>query len=204
LSGSSGCDTEELLDRVRGGDQSAVEELFARHRLRLRRMVAARMDERVARRADPSDVVQEALSVAYQRLPEYLNHARIAFYPWVRQIAWDRLVDLHRQHIYAGKRTVCQERSMQLSGTSAIQLAERLVSSQTGPSQHMVREELRARVRAILAKLADGDHEILIMKHLEELSNSECAAILEVSVAAVKKRHLRALGRVRKLMEDEF
>jgi RNA polymerase sigma-70 factor (ECF subfamily) len=54
-----------------------------------------------------------------------------------------------------------------------------------------------------LAKLADGDREVLVLKHLEELSNSECAAVLGISVEAVKKRYVRALARVRTLMGDD-
>jgi len=84
-----------------------------------------------------------------------------------------------------------------------MQLADRLVSSKSGPTKHLLRKELRARVRALLAKLADGDRELLVLKHLEELSNSECAAVLGISVEAVKKRYLRALARVRTLMDND-
>ena len=84
-----------------------------------------------------------------------------------------------------------------------MQLAQRLASSKTGPTKHLLRRELRARVRSLLAKLADGDREVLVLKHLEELSNSECAAVLGISVEAVKKRYVRALARVRTLMGDD-
>ena len=200
---SSDLETEELLTRIRGGDRSAAEELFARHRPRLRRMIMARLDERLASRVDPSDVVQDTMAIACRKLPEYLEGARFPFYPWLRQIAWDRLVDIHRQHLHANKRTVRQEVSLGLSEASAMQLADRLASSNSGPTAHLLREELRARVRSLLARLADGDREVLVLKHLEELSNSECAAVLGISVEAVKKRYLRALGRVRALMDDE-
>ena len=56
----------------------------------------------------------------------------------------------------------------------------------------------------ILGELAELDREILILKHLEELSNSECAAVLGITVMAVKKRYLRALSRVRNLMDHEI
>ena len=164
----------------------------------------ARLDERLASRVDPSDVVQDVMTLACRRLSEYLEGARFPFYPWLRQIAWDRLVDIHRRHLHANKRTVRQEVSLELSEASAVQLAQRLVSSQTGPTKHLLRKELRARVRALLARLADGDREVLVLKHLEELSNSECAAVLGTSVEAVKKRYLRALARVRSLMDNDM
>ena len=197
-------ETQGLLARIRRGDRSAAEELFARHRPRLRRMVAARIDERLASRVDPSDVVQETLTVACRRLSEYLEGKPFPFYPWLRQIAWDRLVDVHRQHLYANKRAIRQEAPLELSEASAMQLADRLVSSKTSPTKHLLRKELLARVRSLLARLADGDREVLVLKHLEELSNAECAAVLGTTVEAVKKRYLRALARVRSLMDDDI
>jgi len=196
-------ETDELLARLRDGDRSAEGELLTRHRPRLRRMITARLDERLASRIDPSDVVQDTMIRACRKLPEYLEGPGFPFYPWLRQIAWDRLVELHRQHLQATKRTVSQEAPLQLSEASAMQLAQRLASSKTGPTKHLLRRELRARVRSLLAKLADGDREVLVLKHLEELSNSECAAVLGISVEAVKKRYVRALARVRTLMGDD-
>jgi RNA polymerase sigma-70 factor (ECF subfamily) len=167
-------------------------------------MVAARMDDRVAPRVDPSDVVQEALVVAHGRLAEYLRQADVPFYPWLRQIAWDRLVEAHRQHIHADKRSVRREVSMQLSDASAMYLAHEMATSAASPSKNLVRKELRGRIRVILGELAHLDREILVLKHLEELSNAECAAVLGITVVAVKKRYLRALSRVRNLMDRQI
>src|SRR5690242_12221431 len=66
-------DTDALLEKVSQGDHVARDQLLARHRARLRKMVALRMDRRLARRVDPSDVVQEALAEAARRLPDYLR-----------------------------------------------------------------------------------------------------------------------------------
>jgi RNA polymerase sigma-70 factor (ECF subfamily) len=166
-------------------------------------MITARLDERLASRIDPSDVVQDTMIRACRKLPEYLEGPPFPFYPWLRRIAWDRLVELHRQHLQATKRAVRQEGPLQLSEASAMQLAQRFASSKTGPTKHLLRKELRARVRSLLAKLADGDREVLVLKHLEELSNSECAAVLGISVEAVKKRYVRALVRVRTHMGND-
>jgi RNA polymerase sigma-70 factor (ECF subfamily) len=61
-------DTDELLDRTGRGDDRARDLLMARHRARLRTMIAVRMDPRFAARVDPSDIVQEALADANQLL----------------------------------------------------------------------------------------------------------------------------------------
>jgi RNA polymerase sigma-70 factor, ECF subfamily len=90
-------DTEELLDRAGTGDRAARQALLARHRGRLRQMVALRIDRRMAARVDPSDVVQEALAVAERSLSDYLKDRPLPFYPWLRQFAWERLIQLHRR-----------------------------------------------------------------------------------------------------------
>ena len=100
---------ELLLRRASEHDPTAVQELFKLHRQRLKNMVAIHLDSRLASRLDPSDVVQEALAVASKKLPAYLRDRPIEFYPWLRQITWERLVELHRKHVYAGRRSVRRE-----------------------------------------------------------------------------------------------
>ena len=197
------CDTQTLLGRMRAGDESAADQLFARYRPLLRRMVQVRMDDRLAARVDASDVVQESLLVACQRLLEYLGDAQLPFYPWLRRIAWDRLIDFHRRHIEAGRRSVSQEIPLDVSDASVVELAKHLAVTAAGSGEQLSRIERRERVRCLLRQLPEDDREILIMKHLETLSNAACAAVLGISVAAVKKRYVRALVRVRKLMGDD-
>src|SRR5258708_2650976 len=102
-------DTDHLLEQAETGDEHAIGALLARHRSRLRAMVRVRLDRRVAARVDPSDVVQESLLAAYRRLPEYLRDRPIPFYPWLRQLAWERLVRLHQRHLKAKRRSVDRE-----------------------------------------------------------------------------------------------
>ena len=66
-------DTEELIELTAQGDAEAREQLLVRHRKRLLKMVAVRLDRGVAARLDPSDVVQEALAEAAQHLDEFLR-----------------------------------------------------------------------------------------------------------------------------------
>jgi RNA polymerase sigma-70 factor, ECF subfamily len=190
--------TQQLIDLARQGDGSAISELLDRHRPRLRKLVAARMDERLSSRVDPSDIVQETMLTAFQRLPEYFHRSPYPFYPWLRQIAWDRLRDASRRHIEAGKRSVDVEEPIGLSDAS---LAD-LVSQSTDPGLRVQKAEWRARIRNWLSSLAEPDREILIMKHVESMDNLECAAALQISVVAVKKRYLRALSRFRAAMDD--
>ena len=100
---------ENLLKRAGRREASAVGRLLAYHRLRLRRMVAARLDQRLAARIDPSDVVQEVLLEADRTLPEYIRDRPVPFFVWLRDIARDRLVWLTRRHT-AKKRDALRDR----------------------------------------------------------------------------------------------
>lgn len=196
-------DTDQLLIAVRGGDRSARGRLLERHRRRLRRMVTVRLDRRVAARVDPSDVVQDALADADQRLDKYLSSPRIPFYPWLRRLAWDRLNDVYRRHRRASQRTVHREEPP-LPDASGLALAERLFAqSADQPSAGLSREERQSQVRNAIDKLRDRDREVLVLRHLEDLSTADTAAVLGISEGAVKVRLLRAVQRLRELLEEE-
>jgi RNA polymerase sigma-70 factor, ECF subfamily len=193
-------DTEELVKRAAGGDRSARLDLLARHRDRLRRMVEFRFDRRLAPRLDPSDIVQEALADAAHELDEYLKDRPLPFYPWLRQFASQRIARTYERHVKAGKRSVTREVPMPLPDGSVVRLAVRLASAGTNPSGKVVRDEQRERVRAALARLHSRDRDVLALRYLEGLSNTEAAAVLGVAEGAVKMRHLRALERLRVLL----
>ncbi len=198
-------DTDALLRQAAAGDRTARQRLLVRHRDRLRRMVALRLDRRLLARVDPSDVVQEAMADAARKLSDYLRKRPLPFYPWLRQLAWERLVELHRRHVQARKRSVTREEARAaLPDESAWELAERLVARDTDPGRRVLREELRARVQAALAMLSERDREVLVLRHLEQLSTKETAAVLRISEGAVKLRQLRALERLRLLLGEDI
>jgi RNA polymerase sigma-70 factor (ECF subfamily) len=192
-------DTEQLLDQASTGDPGAREQLMVRHRARLRQMVASRLDRSLAARVDPSDVVQEALADAAGKLSDYLRTRPLPFYPWLRKLAWQRLVDLHRRHVRAKSRSVTREAGqvLPLADESAVQLAERVLATGAGPMSNLLQAELRSRVRVALGALPEPDREVLVLRHLEQLSTKEMAAVLGISEGAVKMRQIRALARFR-------
>ena len=197
-------DTEELLAQASQGDSRAREQLLDRHRDRLRHMVACRLDRLLAARVDPSDVVQEALAEAAAKLSDYVRERPVPFYPWLRRLAWERLVKLHQRHIQARKRSALREEHWRLPDESAAELAQRLFARGSSPSRHLLRQELRERVQEALHHLSERDREVLVLRYLEQLATADIAAVLGLTEGAVKVRHLRALERLRTLLEDAF
>jgi RNA polymerase sigma-70 factor, ECF subfamily len=192
-------DMTSLLAKAREGDRAAGERLLQYCRPRLCRMVSARLDDRLVARVDASDVVQEALAEAARQLSAYLASEPLPFFPWLRQLAWNRLMKLHRHHLNTQKRSLRRERrtaDLGLSDGSLHEFASFLATASGGPLQRLLHLELKERVALAIGKLAERDREVLVMRYLEGLTNSEVAASLAISEAAVRVRHSRALDRL--------
>ncbi|MEX2357521.1 MAG: sigma factor, partial [Pirellulaceae bacterium] len=98
--------TEQLIEKARGGDPEARDRLLMRHRDALRRMIEMRLDRKIQRRVDASDIVQEVLVDANRRLTDYLADPKMPFHLWLRHMAKDRIIDAHRRHRVSSKRSV--------------------------------------------------------------------------------------------------
>jgi RNA polymerase sigma-70 factor, ECF subfamily len=191
-------ETGRLLQRSQAGDASARSQLFARNRRYLSRLVEFRIDPRLRARVDPSDVVQEAQLEASRRLDAYLTERPMPFRLWLRQIAYDRMLMLRRQHITADRRTV--ERDVNLPERSSLVLVQQLISTGPAPGEKMLRREFARRVREAIERLSDADREMIFLRNFEGLSNQEVAGVLRIEPVAASKRYGRALLRLRKIL----
>jgi len=198
-------DTDVLLAEAAQGNVDARNQLLERHRQRLGQLIRLRLDRRLAARVDPSDVVQESLIDAAGKLSEYLRTRPLPFYPWLRSLALERLIVIYRRHLHASKRSVNrEERDLPLlPDESALALAQKLCDHASSPSKRLARSEARARVRAALQQLPERDRELLVLRHLEQLTSREIAGVLGISEGAVKVRHVRALERLRDLLGED-
>lgn len=194
-------ETQELLQGARTGSREAVDRLMDRHRDSLHRMIRCRLNPGVAGRVDASDIVQEALLTASRRLTEYLQNPRMPFHAWLRQLARDRLVDAYR-HELAEKRNVAREQRAP-EGDSAMDAVAELRDSELTPATMLIRKEFAERFFAALEQLSDESREIVLMRHAEQLTNSQAAELLGVSEPAAGMRYLRALRQLKSILGDK-
>lgn len=199
-------DTQQLLDDVRAGDRSAVDRLLARHRAAVRRLVQLRMDPVLARRVDASDIAQDVLVEAHRRLKQYLKNPQLPFHLWLRQMAKDRLIDAHRRHRVAARRSLDREQPLDVRlprDQSTRNITLQLCDGQLTPAAAATWRELKRRFEEACRALESQDQEIVVMRHFEQLSNSEVATALAISPQAASMRYLRAIRRLRQLLADE-
>jgi len=197
--------TKELLEGAREGDSAAVNQLLDRHRDSLRRLVQMRLDRKIRRRVDVSDVVQDVLVEASRRLSEYLKHPQLAFHLWLRHIAKDRIIDAHRRHRGSAKRSVDKEQPIVIPtgmDRSTIDLVAQIQDPELTPAARVAQRELVQVVEGALTSLNDQDAEVIIMRHYENLSNQEAAKSLALSEPAASMRYLRAVRRLREMLEQ--
>ncbi len=198
-------ETQQLLQQAQEGDRQAIEGLLARHREALVRLVALRLDRAIARRVDASDIVQDVLVEANRRLDDYLRDRKMPFHLWLRQIAQDRMIDAHRRHRGAARRSIDREQPLaapEMSDRSALDLAAMLHDRELTPAAAATRRELQERFRAAIDLLDDTDREVILMRHFEELTNQEVAQSLELSEPAAGMRYLRAIRRLRQVLDQ--
>ena len=197
-------ETAGLLRRAAQGDQAAWGALLVRSRDRLRRMVALRLDRRLQGRVDPSDIIQEACIDASARLAEYARQPDMPFFLWLRFLTGQRLVRVHRQHLGAEMRDVAREVSLYrgaLPAATSAALAAQLLGRATRPSEAAVRAERSIRLQEALNSMDPLDREVLALRHFEQLSNAEAARVLGLQESAAAKRYVRALKRLRVILD---
>jgi RNA polymerase sigma-70 factor, ECF subfamily len=193
----------QLLRRAAGGDELAVQELFARHRDRLKRMIHLRLSRRVQGRVDDSDVLQETFLDVARRLQEYTAGPRLPFYLWLRHMAGLKLAEIHRRHLGTQLRDADREVTLHRGGlpeADSVSLAAHLLGQLTTPSQAAIKAETRLMVQEALNSMDPMDREVLALKHFEQLSISEMAQVLGMSKAGAGSRYLRAIKRLKETL----
>ena len=198
--------TEILLKQAVDGDDAAVNQLLDRHRNSLRQLIRMRLDQKIQKRIDVSDVLQDVLIEANRRLTRYLNDPVMPFHLWLRQIARDRIIDAHRRHRVSAKRSVDREQQMVAPrgyDQSSIHLASLLGDQQLTPAAAALQKEMARKVEAAISELDPKDCEIVVMRHYEHLTNQEIGQALGLTEPAASMRYLRAIRRLKAILQGE-
>lgn len=197
-------EAQDLLRRAAAGDLQAASELFDAYRGRLRQMIRLRLDRRLQGRVDPSDVLQDAYLDVAEQLPSYLAKPDMPFFLWLRLVAGQRLLRVHRKHLGAAMRDAGREVSIYkgaMPQASSLSLAAQLLGRFTSASQAAVRAERQVQLQSALNGMDATDREIIALRHFEGLSNGEAAQVLGLSKTAASNRYVRAMMRLQAVLE---
>lgn len=174
-------------------------ELWLEHRERIARLLVLRMPAVLQRRVGIDDLLQETYLACGKRLEFLKAEPEVPVYAKLRRLALQTLADMERRHLGAGKRDAMREYAPE--DASMMDAWAQFADSISSPRSHMERVERQQQIRLLLTQLSPADREILELRHFEELSNGECAAVLGIEVKAASIRYVRAVKRFRELIE---
>ena len=199
------CDVDPVvLERLRGEPGAVLADAFAANHRRLWQLATFRMDHRIAGRVDADDVLQESYLAAEKRVHHYLKSPQCSLFVWIRMIVTQTLIDIHRRHLGADMRSAGREVSIAgppMPQSTCVSMVRHLVGSQTSPSGAMMREESSVELEKAISGMPPLDQETIALRHFEGLTNSETAEVLGISVTAASNRYVRALARLRDILE---
>ncbi len=199
-------ESQQLLELAAHGDRDSWGVLLTLHEDRLFRLVTFRLDRRLQGRVDVADVLQEIYLAAWRNLTEYVQGSPLPFYLWLRGIACNKLLELHRHHLGVKMRDArreCANQSPSTADTTSAAISSLLMDDNTSPSGVAVRAEIRLRLERAIDGMNPIDREVLALRHFEQLNPAETAQVLMIEEKAAGMRYLRALKRLREILEQQ-
>lgn len=190
---------EHWLVQARTGDPLALGRLLELYRGYLSLLARLQINRRLQGKVDPADLVQDTFLAAHRAWPEFRGTTERALVCWLRTILAAHLANVVRHYFTTQGRDVRLERELaaEIDQSSRV-LDQGLLAVQASPSQDAARREQAVLLADALGELPEDYREVLILRHLEELTFPEVAQRMDRTVDSVKKLWARALDRLRR------
>jgi RNA polymerase sigma-70 factor, ECF subfamily len=192
---------DELTQRVRQHDVTALAEYLVVHRRGLIGFIEKQLGTALRRKVEVDDVFQEVGVEAIRALPE-ADLANREVFGWLCQIAERRIIDAHRRFFGAQKRDAGREVALGTpSGdTQHAALIDLLAASMTTATQALSRKGHEIKLFEALASLPEDQREALRLRYVENLPSKEIATRLGKTDGAVRVMLTRALSRMQQIL----
>ncbi|MGQ0637724.1 MAG: sigma-70 family RNA polymerase sigma factor [Planctomycetaceae bacterium] len=195
--------TSDLLDVARTGAKQERGALLERYRNYLELLAQVELGCRLQCKVDTSDVVQETFLEAHRKFDRFRGTSEPQFVGWLREILLSRIAVVMRHYIGTKGRDVRREHSMAVDfSQSSAAIDQGLLAISSTPSQEAMRREQGVLLADALARLPEHYREVLVLRHLEDLTFPEVAQRMNRTVYSVKKVWGRAVPMLRQLLRD--
>ena len=194
--------TIRLLRDARGGKRTAMEDLFTRYLPKVRRIVALRLGFPLRDFALYEDLVQESLLRAFEKLDTFEEMTEGTFQNWIASCVMSS-INLYFRKEGAKKRGKGKIRP--LKGLKSEGLSVSIFKAKgPGPSTVASSRELEDRIEEVLLGLKSHHREVIILRHLCDMSSQEIADAMGFGNPATARKVLsRAMEQLKaRLPED--
>lgn len=200
-------DPHVLLTQVRQGQAESLGPLLQLYRNYLALLARTQIDAHLQGRVDPSDVVQETYLEAYRGFDKFRGQTEHELMAWLRQILVNNLASLVEKNMVAHKRDVRREVSLSRRihdlESSSMAFDRALVANWSNAEEQAGRREMCAILADQLAQLPDDYRQVIELRNLQSLPFEEVARRMNRKAGAVRMLWLRALERLKTLLQDE-
>lgn len=184
-----------LVDKAKGGDTQAFQELVKLHQGRLFAVAFGMMKDR----DDAMDVVQDAFIKAHKKLIDFEGNA--AFSTWLYRIAVNLCIDKKRAETRRKKTDLDDAAQRNLDDDSLYAEAE-FAPRLTGqnPLKNARDKELGAHIGAAMATLSEEHRAVVLLREVDGLSYEEISEALEIPKGTVMSRLFHARKNLQKAL----
>jgi RNA polymerase sigma-70 factor (ECF subfamily) len=168
----------------------------------LRLLARVQLPPKLMRKIDASDIVQETLLKAHERLEQFQGTTEAELTAWLRSILGRQMIDAIRR-IHADKRDVSQEVSL-VTGIedSSARLEQMLVDQGRGPREQTVHQEDLLKLSSALTQLPEDQRLTVELKYLQALTLEEISLRMERTRPAVAGLLRRGMSRLRGILGE--
>ena len=191
-----------LIQKARRHEPGALDQLLASYRNYLALLARTGLDVSLQGKADPSDLVQDALLKAALRFGQFRGRTDAELAGWLRQILARCLADFLRRYRTGGRRAAREQSLDELLERSSQAMGRVLAREGASPSASAERRDLGVVLSDALAELSEEHREVIVLHHLEGLNWDEVGRHLGRSAGAVQKLWTRALKQLRPLIDE--
>ncbi|MCA8962186.1 MAG: sigma-70 family RNA polymerase sigma factor [Planctomycetes bacterium] len=190
----------ELISRYARGDDSALGRLIDKHGPEVKQYIGRKLPRDVQRRVDASDIVQQMSMELFRIRERFQNQGPGAFRAMLRTMS-DYLLQRAVEKERTQKRSTRREQRLdRATETAAGDPFDRIPGNDATPSGIVSRAEHRAQLVDAFARLPEADREIIDAIDYRGLSYPEAAEKIGASEETLRKRHSRAIQKLRDLM----
>ncbi len=183
-----------LVANARAGNAEAFTSLVNQYERNIYRLALSI----TANPEDAEDVLQETFIKVYSHLGQFQSKSR--FYTWLVRIAVNEtLMELRRQR---RSHFVSLDELLKIDQDKV--LPHEIVARDENPEECYSQLEVQQFLEEALAQLNPAHRMVFVLRHVQDLSTKETAALLDISVGAVKARLLRARLELRERLSKYF